>query len=392
MKLFFFLFAAFIMNSLSIRFSESGTWKYRPPPRGFTVEESYVLCPNIVDGVCSFGENCVDAHSDGELNEWKERFEIRKNEENSSNRNGDKTYTEMLLEKLHQSNDPGRMLLEKLPEVEVTCSNETTLSVSSKACKREWIFVLKTSKLLKGVFFLQDEHRLHFSIKHVYPQHPNKQITESCTKKSSSVQEWVANYDDKGLDDMGSGKTMSHRVKVHFSTDIYGTFRQTICFEFFGVESRLVKNIFIDVMPLEEFGKIQDMKNDIVSLTKTRWSATNSELLLYEPPKVAGIDNSADHSDKEKERELMDKYPLPRAETFVLPQNIIREKLSEKNYQEWMNTMLYVEEMARFDLIAKFNLKTALKISNNYIIAPNSLATSTAKYSHSGELFGILVR
>lgn len=153
-----------------------------------------------------------------------------------------------------------------------------------------------------------------------------------------------------------------------------------------------MRNIFIDVMPLEEFGKIQDIKNDIVSLTKTRWSSNNSNLLLYEPPIVVGIDNSVEHSDKEKERDLMEKYPLPRAETFVLPQNIIRDKLNEKNYQEWMHTMLYVEEMARFDLIAKFNLKTTLKISNNYIIAPNSLATSTAKYSHSGELFGILVR
>lgn len=204
-------------------FSDCGNWKYRPPPRGFTVEESYMLdmCPNIVDGVCSFGENCVDAHSEGELNEWKERFEIRKNEENSSrNKTGVKTYTETLLETLHQSSDPGKILQENLPEVEVTCSNETTLSVSSKACKREWIFVLKSNKLLKAVSFLQDEHRLHFSIKHVYPTHPNKQIAESCTKNSSSLQEWVANYDDKFYDE--NSKPMSHRVKVHFSTDIYG--------------------------------------------------------------------------------------------------------------------------------------------------------------------------
>jgi hypothetical protein len=173
---------------------------------------------------------------------------------------------------------------------------------------------------------------------------------------------------------------------------LIGTFRQTICFEFYELEMKLVKNIYIDVMPLEEFGKVQDIKNDIVSLSKTRWNADNSELILYNLPKITGIDNSSDELDKQKERELMDKYPLPKAENFVLSQNIIRDKINEKNYREWMHTMLYVEEMARFDLIAKFNLKTTLKISNNYIITPNSLATSTAKYSNSGELFGILVR
>lgn len=154
---------------------------------------------------------------------------------------------------------------------------------------------------------------------------------------------------------------------------------------------KLVRNIYIDVMPLEDFGKVQDIKNDIVSLARTRWNSDNSELVFYSLPKVAGIDNSSDEYDKMKEREMLDKYPLPKAEDFVLSQNIIRDKLNEKNYREWMHTMLYVEEMARFDLIAKFNLNTILKISNNYIITPNSLATSTAKYSNSGELFGVLV-
>jgi hypothetical protein len=177
-----------------------------------------MLCPNIGSS-CSFGENCVDAHSEGELAEWKERFEIRKNEENlSRNKKGDNTYTENLLEILHQSSDPSKILQENIPDIEVTCSNETTLSVSSKACKREWIFVLKTKKLLKAVSFLQDEHRLHFTIKRVYPKHPNRHIIDHC-KNKLSCQEWLANY---GASKEPNSQILSHRVKINFSTDIYG--------------------------------------------------------------------------------------------------------------------------------------------------------------------------
>lgn len=44
----------------------------------------------------------------------------------------------------------------------------------------------------------------------------------------------------------------------------------------------------------------------------------------------------------------------------------------------------------RYEQIARFNLTTQLKVTNNFILAPNGMATSTAKYSHSGELFAIL--
>lgn len=161
----------------------------------------------------------MDAHSEGELAEWKERFEIRKNEEDLvRSKKGEKTYTENLLEILHQSSDASKILQENIAEVEVTCSNETTLSVSSKACKREWIFVLKTTKLLKAVSFLQDEHRIHFTIKRVYPKHPNRHIIDH-SKNKLSCQEWLANYP---ASKECNNQILSHRVKINFSTDIYG--------------------------------------------------------------------------------------------------------------------------------------------------------------------------
>lgn len=169
-----------------------------------------------------------------------------------------------------------------------------------------------------------------------------------------------------------------------------GTFRQAVCFDFVGLEAILVKHFCIDVVPLEEYDKIQEIKNDILTVTRTRWNATNAELIPYKTVPVYSVHSATTAQDTEKETELLERYPCPQADTFVLSQSTISGKLTELNYQQWMHTLLYIEEMARFDLIAKFNLTTNLKITNNFILAPNGMATSTAKYSHSGELFGVL--
>lgn len=151
-----------------------------------------------------------------------------------------------------------------------------------------------------------------------------------------------------------------------------------------------MKHFCIDVVPLEEYDKIQEIKNDILTVTRTRWNATNAELIPYKTVPVYSVHSATTAQDTEKETELLERYPCPQADTFVLSQSTISGKLTELNYQQWMHTLLYIEEMARFDLIAKFNLTTNLKITNNFILAPNGMATSTAKYSHSGELFGVL--
>lgn len=165
-----------------------------------------------------------------------------------------------------------------------------------------------------------------------------------------------------------------------------------MCFDFIGLDAILVKHFCIDVVPLEEYDKIQEIKNDILTVTRTRWNSTNAELVAYKPVQIYSVHSSTAAQDTEKETELLERYPCPQAETFVLSHSTISGKLNETNYQNWMHTLLYIEEMARFDLIAKFNLTTNLKITNNFILAPNGMATSTAKYSHSGELFGVLVR
>ena len=55
-----------------------------------------------------------------------------------------------------------------------------------------------------------------------------------------------------------------------------------------------------------------------------------------------------------------------------------------------MHELLYIEEMAQFEQISQFNVKTKLSIISKYLLMPTSTNSSTAKYARPGELFGKL--
>jgi hypothetical protein len=376
-------------------------WKWRCPPRGLT-SESYILCESFSEnGICFYGNQCVEAHGEEELIEWKERFEYRKIKLQKARDKElyGKSYTEQLLEKWTQASSPEKIMKEKLEFVEETCSNELITTVSSKVSKRDWTFVLKSKRLLKAVALLQDAHRTHFTIKQVFPAEPK--ITASGQYEGNKVveaeltsdQEWVANNAESSKftepNDSGNVPLLEHRVKIVFSTDIYGTFRQSVVFDF-GVEPILVKHLCIDVVPVTEYDKIQEIKNEILLSANERWNESNATIIPYTQSYTSyNIHNT--YGDAEKENELLERYQCPNSTTFVLTQSTITEKkFTKNNYRSRMHELLYIEEIARYEQIARFNLATSLKVTNNFVLSPNGMATSTAKYSHSGELFAIL--
>ena len=53
-----------------------------------------------------------------------------------------------------------------------------------------------------------------------------------------------------------------------------------------------------------------------------------------------------------------------------------------------MHELLYIEEMAQFDHVSQFNVKTTLQLASKYLLTPTSTNSSTAKYARPGELFG----
>lgn len=290
---------------------------------------------------------------------------------------------------------------EKIDGVEETCSNELVTTVSSKVSKRDWTFVLKTKRMLKAVALLQDAHRNHFMLKQVFPAEPRpaKRGHSSSGNKVIeadllSDQEWVVPNADGRYTETPSDRSplLEHRVKVVFSTDIYGTFRQSVVFDF-GSDPVLVKHICVDVIPVTDADKIQELKKEIVVSSAQRWDESNAELhpFFTKSTTTAPQTTPTNHEDEEREAELLQRYPCPRASTFTLTQSTITEKkLTKNNYRARMHELLSVEEIARYDQVARYNLTTKLRVTSTYLLAPSGMATSTAKYAHSGELFALL--
>lgn len=288
---------------------------------------------------------------------------------------------------------------EKIDGVDETCSNELVTTVSSKVSKREWTFVLKTKRMLKAVALLQDSHRNHFMLKQVFPAEPRPAKRGQSYGGNKVVeaelitdQEWIVpNLDERYLETPNErSPLLEHRVKVVFSTDIYGTFRQTVVFDF-GSEPVLVKHFCVDVIPVTDAEKMQEIKKDIIVTTSQRWDESNSQIFPYASSMTSHQQTAAYKIDEEREQELLQRYPCPRASTFQLTQSTVREKkLTKNNYRSRMHELLYVEEIARYDHVAHYNLTTKLHITSTYLLSPSGMATSTAKYSHSGELFALL--
>lgn len=308
-----------------------------------------------------------------------------------------KSYTEQLLEKWIQAPSPDKIMKERIDGVEETCAQELVTTVSSKASKREWTFVLKSQRTLRAVALIQDAHRNHFALKQISPA--SRTSAANADVELSSDQEWVAlssssstdnNNSSTGDDSSSTTEPLEHRVKMGFSTDIYGTFRQSIVFDF-GDEPVLVRHVCVDVIPVTDADKIQEIRKEIVLSSAQRWDGENSIICPFITTMGPHLTTAAIIADEEWEKELLERYPCPRASTFTLTQSTITEKkLTKNNYRSRIHELLYVEEIARYEQVARYNLTTKLRVTSNYLLTPSGMATSTAKYSHSGELFALM--
>ncbi|XP_048525324.1 probable helicase with zinc finger domain [Dendroctonus ponderosae] len=358
------------IHEMMIMSDEGHDWFWRPPPRGFK-SDTYVLCQNWKDsGTCRFGVQCVQAHGEVELIEWKERFRYREMKLQRAREKElfGKSYTEELLEKWVQSPSPDTLMCDRIDEVDETCSCPLSVTVSSKNSYHNWTFLLRTRKPLKAVALLQDTHRMHFYISSIFIK--NAKI------EHKNDQEWISHL---CLQD--SFAVVEYRITVMFKTSIFGTFRQSVVFDF-STEPVLVKHLCADLVPDAELNKINEIRKEITLSISERWTVHNSDIVYFHSELVSSS------TSEDWEKKLRSMYPCPQNETFVLSHATMTEnKFTRNNYRERMHELLFIEEMSRYDLIANYNLTTKLKITRSYILSPNSMAASTAKYSNNGELF-----
>ncbi|KAK7502369.1 hypothetical protein BaRGS_00006322, partial [Batillaria attramentaria] len=347
---------------------ESHNWHHRPPPRGQSSEE-YQLCQRyLATSRCPFGDKCTQAHSEGELEEWKERFTFRKQQlqEARDHQLHGNTFTEQLLERLTNPDGPKATLVQNLDLVKIHVNSDLKVSMTTKKCTNAWTFTVTSKICLHSVALLDDAYRSYFHISSISVG-PKK--TQKYQNLENHCQEWI----NQDTANKSQGEYV-YRVKIVFKTDVYGTFRQSVVLDF-GLEAVVAREVHVESTPSTDPDKLS---KDLVLTASSRWTQDTVTVVPFTPKSILLT---------EKEEQLVAKYVLPRPERLSLSETLM-QSLSKDNYRLWMHEMLYLEEMAELGFVQRFNVTASLQLVNRFLLMPGSL--SSAKYTREGELFARL--
>ncbi|KAM4691302.1 putative helicase with zinc finger domain [Rhinophrynus dorsalis] len=351
---------------------EDGTqdgWQFRPPPRGVTSSEEYTLCKRFLEqGICRYGAQCTSAHSQEELEEWQKRYASRliKLKQQKENTQFSGSYMESLIEKWMNSLSPEKVLSEYLDGVRVEYSPELTVTVTTKKSHQTWTFLLacKPARPLHRVALLYDAHRPHFSIVAISAGDGNAQISQEV---SSGCQEWVGEkMAQNGIDHC------TYSVVIAFTTEIFGTFRQTVVFDF-GTEPVLMQRIMVDAASTEDLEYLMHARQQLLTTAK-RWDSLSKTIVEFEPNETT-----------ELERSLLTRYQIPLSADQLFTQSVLDKTLTKCNYQSRLHDLLYIEEIAQYKEVSKFNIKVQLQLVASFMLTGVS---GGAKYAQNGQLFG----
>jgi hypothetical protein len=154
-----------------------------------------------------------------------------------------------------------------------------------------------------------------------------------------------------------------YKIKVTFSTEIYGTFRQSIVFDFdtFPVT---VKHISVEVVPSpakpedgdmvegdpeEEEERLREVRSLVVS-SAGRWvDGVNASVIPFmsDAYKCLPLIHQPRHAPSDSDKNLMMAYPVPQPNEFLFTAAVTDRLISASNYIERMHQLLFIEELAR---------------------------------------------
>ncbi|KAJ8264102.1 hypothetical protein GJAV_G00145180 [Gymnothorax javanicus] len=344
-------------------------WQFRPPPRGVTSSEEYTLCKRFLEqGLCRYGAQCTSAHSQEELTEWQKRYASRliRLKQQQESKHFTENYMEALIEKWMNSLSPEKVLSDYLDGVTVEHSSDLSVTVATKKSSHSWTFSLlcKPARSLFRIALLYDAHRPHFSITAVSAGDPSAQLLQEVPE---GCQEWTGD----GLAQNGMDHCL-YKVAVGFSTEIFGTFRQTIVFDF-GSEPVLMQRVMVDAASIEDLEHLKQARQQLL-ITAKRWDSSCKTIVEFEPNETA-----------ELERSLLSRYQIPLSADQLFTQSVLDKTLTRENYQSRLHDLLYIEEIAQYKEVSKFNIKVSLQLVSSFMLTGIS---GGAKYAQNGQLFG----
>ncbi|XP_043969739.1 probable helicase with zinc finger domain isoform X1 [Gambusia affinis] len=344
-------------------------WQFRPPPRGVTSSEEYTLCKRYLEqGLCRYGAQCTSAHSQEELMEWQKRYASRliRLKQQQESKHFTENYMETLIEKWMNSLSPEKVLSDSLEGVTVETSSGLSVTVTSKKSSNSWIFSLlcKPARKLFRIALLYDAHRPHFFITGVSAGDRLQSVPKGC-------QEWTPGDDSAAAANNGLDHCV-YKVAVGFSTEIFGTFRQTIVFDF-GSEPVLMQRIMVDAASIEDLEHLMAARQQLL-ITAKRWDSSCKTIVEFTPNETVA----------DLERSLLARYQIPLSADQLFTQSVLDKTLTKDNYQARLHDLLYIEEIAQYKEVSKFNIKANLQLVTSFMLTGISVG---AKYAQNGQLF-----
>uniref|UniRef100_A0A3B1IM46 Probable helicase with zinc finger domain n=1 Tax=Astyanax mexicanus TaxID=7994 RepID=A0A3B1IM46_ASTMX len=344
-------------------------WQFRPPPRGVTSSEEYTLCKRFLEqGLCRYGAQCTSAHSQEELTEWQRRYASRliRLKQQQEGKHYTENYMEALIEKWINSLSPEKVLNDCVDGVTVEHSSDLSVTVNTKKSSHSWTFSLycKPARTLHRIALLYDANRPHFSIMAVSAGDTSSQVQqEGC---ESGCQEWSG----AGLVQNGMDHCL-YTVEVAFNTEIFGTFRQTVVFDF-GSEPVLMQRVMVDAASIEDLEHLMQARQQLL-MTAKRWDSSCKTIVEFVPGE-----------NMELERSLLSRYQIPLSADQLFTQSVLDKSLTRDNYQARLHDLLYIEEIAQYKEVSKFNIKVNLQLVSSFMLTGIS---GGAKYAQNGQLF-----
>lgn len=157
-----------------------------------------------------------------------------------------------------------------------------------------------------------------------------------------------------------------YKVVVGFSTEIFGTFRQTVVFDF-GSEPVLMQRIMVDAASIEgrfSLGDVTHLADEMLRprwflppsdlehlmtarqqllLTAMRWDSSCKTIVEFTPNEILA----------DLERSLLSRYQIPLSADQLFTQSVLDKTLTKDNYQARLHDLLYIEEIAQYKEVSK---------------------------------------
>ncbi|XP_048248196.1 helicase with zinc finger domain 2-like isoform X1 [Haliotis rufescens] len=329
-------------------------WNHRQPPWGIP-SSSYDLCSKHVNGErCQYSHVpemynlCNYAHSEEELDEWKERYEWRQMKREMAKKQKVFSYMDQLLEKYETSDSGIAVMSEDIDGVTVTPPMESmNVYREDKHSSLVWTYIIRSINPLLKVALLYNRDRLHFSI---------------CSQDNKTHQ--IAPGDT--FEDVDAKGMACYRVDIKFTGGMFGSFSQWVIFDF-GSEPVLVRKMSVEVGHQRIHEQVHYLRQ---KLAFDQWTSLNREI-------IRPGNNSLDPFSEQ----LLRKYKEPSSTEQVVTQNSIIAELNRNNYIHKMHKLLELEEMTRHRIISSYNLRTEVEIINQ-------IEDKCAIYPRPGEMFG----